>query len=77
MASETETEYKILQALKIAPRITTAMLQAHLTSRITNSARDAVLSRMAARGLIKITELSLQSIRGHSSTVRVVEIRPQ
>jgi hypothetical protein len=74
MSSEAEIEHRIQQALKIAKRLTIAMLQAHLTSRVTNGARDAVLSRMTAKGIIAIRELSLQSIRGRASTVRVIEL---
>lgn len=74
MSSDVEIEYRITQALRISKRLTIAMLQAHLTSRVTNGARDAVLSRMAARGAISIKEMSLQSRRGRASTVRVIEL---
>lgn len=71
---EDEARAKILQALTISPRLTFGMLQAHLSSRIKNSTRNAVLARMAGRGEVRIKELQLTSHRGKRSVVKVVEL---
>jgi hypothetical protein len=70
--TELEVRYRIGQALELSPTITVGMLQAFLTSRIPHNVRDAILTVMEKEGKIKFETRVFRSIKGHSSTARVI-----
>ena len=69
---EPEVRYKIEQALTVSPILTVGMLQAFLTSRIPNVAREVVLKKMVNEGLVEMYDKSFRSYSGQYSTARMI-----
>ena len=69
---EQEIRHKIEEALRISPKLTIAMLQAFLTSRISPSDRDEVLERMIQENKVRRETIVLRSMKGNSSSAIVI-----
>lgn len=77
-ASLAEVRHKIEEAFSLSPRMTVAMLQAFLTSRIEPHLRDQVLERLYAEGTLRKSTQMFHSYTGNSSTAVVIQkVDPQ
>lgn len=70
---DAEIRHRIDQALNMAECMTVAMLSAFLTSRVSISDRERVLTAMQKEGLLEIVDRSFVSLAGRASVAKVIQ----